>query len=169
MIHVSRVMNASRIKVWESLIDTRLWPVWGPSVIQVESARRYIDVGLRGRVKTAARIWMNFEITEFKPLHYWRWRVAGIPATGHRLHYLDQNRCLLVFELPLLAFPYALICQMALRRIDRLVSEESHNRQTSVRDKEINPESCGLEPSALRRSEPNRRVGEVGQCKRSVH
>lgn len=167
MMQVSRVINASRVRVWEILIDTWLWPVWGPSVAQVESPSRYLTGGLRGRVKTAVGIWLNFEVSEFTVLQSWRWRVAGLPATVHRLRYLDENCCELTFELPLLAFPYALICQQALHRIDRLAREDGHDTQTDFQGVTMNPERRERKPSAIWRSASDYWQVEVGRDKRS--
>ncbi len=119
-MNVSRLINAPLERVWEILIDTRLWPFWGPTVREVESPQRYISAGLIGRVKTAIGLWVNFEITGFEAYHYWDWEVAGVPATGHRLRRVGQDRCELIFEIPLVAAPYALVCQQATSRIAAL-------------------------------------------------
>jgi hypothetical protein len=166
MIQVNRVINASQIKVWEILIDTQLWPVWGPSIIKVDSPSRYLRAGLRGRVKTAAHIWLNFAISEFMPLQYWHWKIAGIPATGHRVRQLGENRCELVFELPLFAFPYALICQKALNRIGRLAIDEGEDWQTSEQGIERGPEQRERKPDALWRSAPDHWKEEIGKIDR---
>lgn len=119
-MQVRHVIRASPQPVWNILVDTRQWPVWGPSVRAVKSPRQYIDAGLKGCLQTILGFWVPFEITGFEPLHFWSWKVAGIPATGHRLTTIDENHCELIFEIPVVAFPYALICQQATRRIERL-------------------------------------------------
>ncbi len=123
-MQVARVINTSAERVWEILIDTRLWPVWGPSVQEVECAQRYISAGVSGRIKTAIGLWAEFTITEYKQLSYWGWKVAGVPATGHRLMRLSDQSCELIFELPFVAFPYALICRQAANRIAQLATTE---------------------------------------------
>jgi hypothetical protein len=122
-MQVTRLINASAERVWEVLIDTQLWPVWGPSVQQVDCAQRYISAGVSGRIKTAIGLWADFKITEYDQLSYWGWKVAGVPATGHRLRRLNGKSCELIFELPFVAFPYALICRQALNKIARLAED----------------------------------------------
>lgn len=119
-MQVVKVINAPIIRVWEVLTDTRQWPVWGPSVHRVDSPQRYIYCGLQGRLKTAVGIWVTFEITHCEEPVFWDWKVAGFAATGHRLKKLNENSCELIFELPVAAFPYALVCRQAANRIARL-------------------------------------------------
>lgn len=119
-MQISHVIGASPQQVWKVLIDTHQWPVWGPSVKAVRSPRQYIDAGLKGSIQTVLGFWVPFEVTEFEHLQFWNWKVAGIPATGHRLKILDQDHCELIFDMPFAAFPYALVCRQATRRIGRL-------------------------------------------------
>lgn len=119
-MQVRLVISASQQLVWNILVDTRQWPVWGPSVRAVKSPRRYIDAGLKGRLQTIFGFWVPFEITDFEPLIFWNWKVAGIPATGHRLTKIDENHCELIFEVPIAAYPYGLICRQAAQHIGRL-------------------------------------------------
>lgn len=116
-MQVRHVIGASQQQVWNILIDTHQWPVWGPSVRAVQSPRRYIDDGLKGRLQTTLGFWVPFEITDFEPLNFWNWKVAGISVTGHRLKTIDENHCELIFEMPVVAFPYAFICRQAARHI----------------------------------------------------
>lgn len=116
-LKVSRVIDSSPAAVWNLLIDTQQWPVWGPSVRTVICSDRYIRQHSKGRIQTSLGIWVNFSITDFIEHTYWSWRVAGIPATGHRLETLDSQRCRLIFEIPFFAFPYAAVCKIALTRI----------------------------------------------------
>ena len=126
-MQVSSLINAPIEIVWEILIDTRQWPLWGPSVSAVDCPKQYISAGMRGRVKTAVGIWVPFAITLFEPPTYWNWKVAGIPATGHRLKKFGPRSCEVIFEMPIAAFPYALVCRQALSRIARLAKEKSVN------------------------------------------
>ena len=122
-MQVSKVISAPLENVWQVLIDTRQWPIWGPSVKSVACSQQYISAGLKGKIETAIGIWINFEVTSFEPLSYWHWKVAGILATGHRLKKLGDISCELIFELPLAAFPYALICRQAVNRIAQLAQD----------------------------------------------
>lgn len=80
-----------------------------------------VRAGTRGRVRSALGVWLPFEVTHYEEGRAWAWRVCGVHATGHRVEELAPNRCRVVFELPWLAAPYALICRWALRRIARIL------------------------------------------------
>lgn len=110
--------------VWELLIDTRRWPEWGPLVTAVDCQERFIRSGTVGRVRTSLGSWVPFVITDFEPLHQWCWRVAGVPATGHFVIALGPNRTRLIFKLPGIAFPYALVCRFGGQRIARLLKTD---------------------------------------------
>lgn len=111
---------------WELLIDTRRWPEWGPSVARVDCADRYITLGSVGRVQTTFGPWLSFMITRFTAGQYWHWQVAGIPATGHRVLLLGPNLCKVVFEVPVLAAPYLIVCRMAAQRIKNILEKERY-------------------------------------------
>ena len=111
---------------WELLIDIRRWPEWGPSVARVDCADRYIALGSAGRVQTTFGPWLSFEITQFIVGQYWRWQVAGIPATGHRVLSLGPNLCRVVFAVPVLAAPYLFVCRIAALRIKNILEKERH-------------------------------------------
>jgi hypothetical protein len=116
---VSREIEAPAETVWTLLTDTRWWPVWGPSVgaVEVDGDDRTIREGSTGRVRVAGT-WVPFRIDRCRD-HRWTWRVAGVPATGHRVAPLD-GRSRAAFEVPLLAAPYAAVCARALGTIARL-------------------------------------------------
>ncbi|MFB6218951.1 MAG: SRPBCC family protein [Halobacteriaceae archaeon] len=116
-LEVSRAVGGDREAAWELLTDTRRWPEWGPSVRAVECDRRYIESGTEGRVRTPVG-GVGFRVTECAD-YRWTWRVAGVPATGHRADAGPRA----VFEVPLAAAAYAPVCALALRRIDRLLSD----------------------------------------------
>ncbi|KTG10514.1 polyketide cyclase [Haloprofundus marisrubri] len=126
---VSRLVDAPAERVWELLVETRHWSAWGPSVDDVEPADTRVRAGTTGRVRVAGvGVWIPFEVTsrsadELRGTYRWTWRVAGIPATGHRVESTGENRCRVGFEIPLLAAGYAAVCTVALRRIERLAVE----------------------------------------------
>jgi uncharacterized protein YndB with AHSA1/START domain len=122
-IDVTRTIDAPPDEVWRLLTDTTTWPKWGPSITEVESSSPWIELGTTGRVRTLLGLWVRFEVTELEASeseHTWRWRVAGIRATGHRVTRGADGRTRLTFELPTWAVPYAPVCLLACRRIERL-------------------------------------------------
>lgn len=125
LLDVRRNVEATPEFVWELLTDTLRWPEWGPSVTAVQCGTRYIAGGSRGRVKTALGLWLPFTVTEFIQRHFWAWRVAGIPATGHRVEALGDSRTLVTFEVPAPAAPYLIVCRAALKRIAAIAAREA--------------------------------------------
>jgi len=113
---VATTVDAPADRAWDLLCDTDRWPEWGPSVRAVDCEGRSIEAGRRGRVRTVGGLWLPFEITTCDR-YRWTWRVASIPATGHRVDPLDEGRCRVAFELSVLAVGYAPVCRRALRRI----------------------------------------------------
>jgi hypothetical protein len=83
----------------------------------VECRDRFIRQGTEGKVKTAVGICVPFIITAYEEGRFWAWKVAGVPATGHRVESQEEGLCKLTFEVPLLAAPYGYICKIALDRI----------------------------------------------------
>ena len=75
-------------------------------------------------MQTAIGIWLPFSVTGFVDGEYWAWKVAGIPATGHRVTPISEDRCRLGFEVPMLVAPYVAVCRAAIHRI-RSMAEES--------------------------------------------
>jgi len=116
-IEISRTIHTSTDELWNLITDTARWVTWGPSIRAVESSEQFIRKGSRGRIKIIIGLWINFRVTEFKDGRYWSWSISGIHATGHRIELLNSNECRLVFEVPLFAAPYIIICQLALNRI----------------------------------------------------
>jgi hypothetical protein len=120
-IKVSRTIQATPEEVWDMLTDTECWTEWGPTVKAVRSETRYIQTGSTGYVKTVFGFWAPFVITEWAHRQYWSWHVFNIRATGHRIEMIDSGCCRLIFEVPLWAAPYAVICQIAVARIARIL------------------------------------------------
>ncbi|MFW5791551.1 MAG: SRPBCC family protein [Desulfohalobiaceae bacterium] len=117
-------VDASAKVVWTMLTDTRMWPGWGPSITDVDCPTRFIHSGSRGRVRTLMGAWLPFEITTVHEGRFWSWKVAGVPATGHRVTpSRESNGCRVEFEIPVWAFPYVLVCKVAALRIKRLAEE----------------------------------------------
>ncbi len=106
---------------WAVLTDTRRWPEWGPTVAAVRSSTDVLELGTTGHVRPVVGPWVPFRVTHLDPGSRWTWRVAGIPATGHRVEPTAAG-CRVVFEVPIVAGAYAPVCRVALARIARLLT-----------------------------------------------
>lgn len=108
----------------ETLRDTRAWPEWGPAIDAVESDDRYVTRGTRGRVSVGGA-WLPFRVTACNGRR-WDWRVAGIPATGHRVDAYAgaSDRSRVVIEVPVVAAWYVPVCRRALDRFAALVEDD---------------------------------------------
>lgn len=118
---VSRAIDAPPDDVWALFVEPQYWPEWGPSITAVDCPDRRIRTGSSGRVRTIGGLWLPFEVTRCDA-HRWTWRVAGIPATGHRV-VTEGRETVASFEVPIWAVPYIVVCDRALARIQVLVSE----------------------------------------------
>lgn len=131
MVEVHRVIHAPPARCWAWLTEFDRWPDWGPSVRAVEPPGAAVTLGLQGRVQTAAGPWVPFEITEYTPLTEvggsWAWRVGGVAATTHAVAPHPRG-ARVTFGVPAWAAPYALVCQLALRRIARGVEASGPGR-----------------------------------------
>ncbi|MFC6722211.1 SRPBCC family protein [Halobacteriaceae archaeon SHR40] len=124
-LEISRDIDAEPIAAWELLVEPRRWPEWGPSVRAVDCDDDRIQAGSTGRVRLPGGLWLPFEIEAYTELAgeqpgHWRWRVAKIPATGHRVE-SSGVKTRVVFEIPLAAAGYAPVCHRALDRIESIV------------------------------------------------
>jgi hypothetical protein len=119
-VDVGREFPVQASVAWRLLSDTRRWTSWGPTISEVDLDPPVITEGARGRVRTTVGVWLPFEITELVPGTRWSWRVLGIPATGHRVE-VTPTGCRVVFEVPIVIAPYAAVCRIALRRMERLL------------------------------------------------
>jgi uncharacterized protein YndB with AHSA1/START domain len=119
---VDRVVPASAETTWDLVTDTTRWAEWGPTVAAVECDDRHVGAGTEGRVQMPVGVWVPFTVTDFEPGHVWRWKVAGLPATGHRVEPFgnDPGTSRVIIEVPFWAAPYAGISSLALRRLERL-------------------------------------------------
>lgn len=122
MRHVatSRRIDAAAPEVWRVIIDTRLWPEWGPTVRAVDYPSRWLTTEATGRVQTIGGVWLPFAVTHFEDGREWSWSVAGVPATGHRLVSLGANETELTFTVPWLAAPYVPVLRRGLALVERL-------------------------------------------------
>ena len=123
-ISVGKFYHASPLVVWNLITDTAKWPLWGPTVKGVQLPERFIRNGSKGRVLTVFSIWVPFVIVKFEDGCFWSWKVASISATGHRIQPADGG-CNLWFDIPIIAAPYFIVCQVALNRIQNLLSESA--------------------------------------------
>lgn len=124
-VSVGKFYHSLPLIVWNLIIDTFKWPQWGPTVKSVQCPERFICKGTQGQVLTAFGIWLPFVITGYDHASFWSWNVASVKATGHRIQAVKTGGCYLWFEVPIIAAPYTLVCQMALGRIKNLLSEST--------------------------------------------
>ena len=116
--------------IWWLITDTRLWPMWGPSVRAVDCSDAVIHSASKGRILTSLGLWISFAVHDFEPGIYWDWRIAGVPATGHRVEPLGPGRCRLSFDTPAWAVAYLPVCYLALIRIQRLAKQMQRKEMT---------------------------------------
>ena len=136
-IVVARTIDAPTEIVWSILTDTDRWPEWGPSIAAVDCPDRFIQDGSRGHVETVGPgalfsglpdggLRVPFRVTSCADRR-WTWRIAGVPATGHRVESWGEN-CRAAFEIPLPAAAYAPVCRRALVAIERLACGATDRR-----------------------------------------
>ncbi|MGD8268051.1 MAG: SRPBCC family protein [Desulfobacterales bacterium] len=121
MRHFRKIINAPATHVWRLITDTHSWPLWGPSVQNVECPERFIRGGSTGRIRTPFGIWLPFVVEGFEPGRYWDWRVGGIAATGHQVEPRGRHESVLSFSVPIWAAGYGIVCRLALTRIENLL------------------------------------------------
>ena len=117
---VRRSISSPIEKVWPILVDTQFWPEWGLSILSVAPSSQIIHSGMRGQVRTIFGFTLNFEITEYEENKSWDWDVLGLPITSHRVEAPSPGKTIVIFDLPYVLFPYAIVCLFALRRIAQL-------------------------------------------------
>jgi hypothetical protein len=120
MLEVSATIATSAAVAWRLLTDTHTWPQWGPSVRAVAAPSRVITAGTRGRIQTTPGLWLPFAITDWEEGRAWAWRVAGVPATGHRVTPMTASSCRVAFTIPRWAPFYRPVCRAALHRLNAL-------------------------------------------------
>lgn len=117
---VTRDVDAPAETMWRLLVDTNVWPAWGPSVRAVTLDDAELRLGSTGTVRTVIGLRLPFEITRFEQHCGWSWSINGIWATDHRVEPLDRDRCRVAFGAPWPASPYLAVCRQALIRLDKL-------------------------------------------------
>lgn len=121
-IAICKEIKGSAGVVWEIVTDTHLWPVWGPSLLEVDCKDRHIKSGSEGRVKTLFSFWLPFTIVKFRSMDFWSWRIGHLEATGHKIIPTSDNSCKLCFDMPWWAAAYLPVCWFALFKINKLAS-----------------------------------------------
>jgi hypothetical protein len=130
-IEVGLMIRAPSHTVWNLLVDTSRWAEWGPSIRAVECCDRFLTPHSSGLIKTVFGFSVPFAVTHFEPGKAWSWSIFGIPATTHFVESLGTGRCRLFFGVPILAFPYLLVCLIAIRRIAELTESGQDPASTS--------------------------------------
>lgn len=118
-LEVSHVLGVPAADAWEALVDTTQWPEWSPLVNGVEATDRRLRTDTTGRIRVPG-VWLPFRITSCTTRR-WTWRVTGIPAAGHRVDDLGEQRCRVAFELPLHGSGYVPVCLRALENLEALL------------------------------------------------
>jgi hypothetical protein len=123
MLTVDRVITAPPEAVWDVLVDVDAWPRWGPTIsrAQLDKHGEALKLGSTGQVYTPVGVALPFVISEFDAGRYWAWKVAGVPATRHRVDRVGGGSRV-TFEVPWWASAYLPVCSLALRRIDDIVA-----------------------------------------------
>lgn len=106
--------------VWPLIAEYRHWPTWGPTVVAVRAETAAVAVGARGHLRTPIGVWLPFEITAAEPFQHWDWRVAGLPATGHRIAPIGNSRTRVEFTVSGWLAPYLVVLKAGLRRLKLL-------------------------------------------------
>ncbi len=121
-LSVHRVIAAPPQAAWDILVDLDAWPRWGPSInhAELDDPYQHLTSGATGVVQTALLVRVPFVITEFDPGRCWAWKVAGIPATWHRVDPEDGG-ARITLGVPWWAPAYLAVCELALRRMEKLL------------------------------------------------
>lgn len=123
MLTVDRVIAAPPAAVWKLLVDLDAWPKWGPTIrgARLDEPHKQLALAATGVVQTSLLVSVPFVVTEFDPGRRWAWKVAGIPATRHRVDRVDGGARASI-AVPWWATPYLTVCSIALRRIDEMLT-----------------------------------------------
>jgi hypothetical protein len=123
MLAVDKLIAAPASAAWNVLVDLDAWPTWGPSVSRARLNPPHTELALHatGTVHTSLGLAVPFVVDEFEPGRHWAWRVAGIPATHHRVEPVG-GRVRVTIAVPWWAAPYLAVCSIALQRIDTMLT-----------------------------------------------
>ncbi|BBZ45125.1 SRPBCC family protein [Mycobacterium parmense] len=123
MLTAQRTIAAPPEAVWNLLVDLDAWPEWGPTIRAARLDEPHTELALHatGTVQTSLLVAVPFVVTEFDPGRHWGWKVAGIPATRHRVDAAGEGARAGI-EVPWWAAPYLTVCAVALRRIDAMLT-----------------------------------------------
>ncbi|MEJ7832532.1 MAG: hypothetical protein WKF79_06425 [Nocardioides sp.] len=117
---------------WDLLVELDMWPRWGPSVRAARlgdgpSGAGRLHGGASGAVQTPARLWLPFTVTDWHEAAdgsgVWGWRVAGVPATTHRVLTRGADKCRIEMAVPWWAPGYLAVVVPALRRLRGLAED----------------------------------------------
>jgi Polyketide cyclase / dehydrase and lipid transport len=123
MFSVDKLIAAPSSAVWDVLVDLKAWPKWGPTINRARLDPPHTELALHvtGTVLTSLGLAVPFVVTEFEPGRHWAWKVAGVPATHHRVEPVgDQTRA--AIAVPFWATAYLTVCAIGLRRIDDMLT-----------------------------------------------
>lgn len=123
MLTVDKYIAAPPSAVWKLLVDLDAWPRWGPTIRRARLDESHNELGLHatGSVQTSLLVAVPFVVTEFEPGRQWAWKVAGVPATRHRVDPVGDGARVSI-SVPWWAAPYLTVCSIALRRMDAMLT-----------------------------------------------
>lgn len=123
MLTADRVVAAPPAAVWALLVDLDAWPQWGPTIRRARLDEPHTELGLRatGTVQTSLLVAVPFVVTEFDPGRHWAWKVAGVPATHHRVDPVGDGARVSI-AVPWWSAPYLTVCSVAVRRIHKMLT-----------------------------------------------
>jgi uncharacterized protein YndB with AHSA1/START domain len=123
MLTVDKYVAAAPSAVWRLLVDLDSWPQWGPTIRRARLDAPHAELALHatGTVQTSLLVAVPFEVTEFEPGRHWAWKVAGVPATRHRVDAVGGGARVSI-SVPWWSAPYLTVCSVAVRRIDAMLT-----------------------------------------------
>jgi uncharacterized protein YndB with AHSA1/START domain len=123
MLTVDKYVAAAPSAVWRLLVDLDAWPRWGPTIRRARLDAPHAELALHatGTVQTSLLVAVPFEVTEFEPGRHWAWKVAGVPATRHRVDAVGGGARVSI-SVPWWSAPYLTVCSVAVRRIDAMLT-----------------------------------------------